>query len=94
MKKHNKIYLTKPDAEKLRKFCKGCQYFRPKEPVRNICSAVGWYNGKNMQEIIKYVKRCPCNQKCLVKASCREGECPMWMDYIKQAVVERNSKLS
>lgn len=93
MKKFKEIYLTKADANILRKICKGCQFFRPEKLVKDICSAIGWYNTKNIDEVIKYVKKCPCNQKCLVKASCREEQCPMWLDYIHKAVEERNAKL-
>jgi hypothetical protein len=87
------VCLLKSDAERLRKFCKGCQYFKPEKPVRDICSMVGWYNTRNIQDIIDYVKYCPCNKKCLVKASCREEQCPIWMEYMEKALQERNSKL-
>lgn len=94
MKEFKKIFLTKPDARELRNLCKGCQFFKPEELARDICSIIGWYNERNIQEIIEYVRHCPCNQKCLVKASCIVSECPIWMDYLKEAIVERNSKLS
>jgi len=88
-----KIYLTKPDAEKLRKLCKGCQYFNPKKEARHLCSIIGWYNKRNIDDIIEYVKRCPCNKKCLVKPSCREEKCPIWIKYVVEASKERNVKL-
>jgi hypothetical protein len=91
--KIKEVYLLKSDGERLRKFCRGCQYFRPEKPVRDICSVVGWYNTRNIQDVIDYVKYCPCNKKCLVKASCREEQCPIWLDFIHAAVEERNEKL-
>jgi hypothetical protein len=93
MRETKKIILSKLDAEALRVYCRGCQYFSPKKEVRHICSIVGWYNENNIGEVLEYVKHCPCNKKCLVKASCRDEDCPMWVDYVKQAAMERNKHL-
>ncbi len=93
MKEHKVIFLSKLDAEALRVYCKGCQYFNTKKEVRGICSIVGWYNERNIGEVLEYVKQCPCNKKCLVKASCREEDCPIWIEYVYEAVDERNKHL-
>ena len=84
--------LTKQHAEILRKYCKGCQMFITTKFVRDICSMVGWYNKVNIDEIVGYVQHCPCNKKCLVKASCREEKCPMWVEYLESIVGDRNVK--
>ena len=93
MKKREETYLSKPDADLLRKYCKGCQYFKPEIEVKDICSMVSWYNEVNIQEVQEYVKHCPCNKKCLVKAACRDGGCPDWIKYMHRAADERNKKL-
>lgn len=93
MKERKRIYLSKPDADELRKYCKGCQYFDIKEEARDICSIVSWYNRVNIQEVLEYAKHCPCNQKCLVKPSCKEETCPMWMEFVHGAASKRNTKL-
>ena len=93
MKEHVKIYLSKPDAILLKRYCIGCRFFLPDKQVRDICSIVGWYNEKNIGEVLEYVKHCPCNKKCLVKPSCTEEECPIWVAYIREAVDERNKHL-
>ena len=88
-----KLFLSKPEARLLRKYCKGCRFFMPEKNVRDICSIIGWYNSRNFQEIKEYVKHCPCNQKCLVKPSCREEQCPIWMQYVSDVADERNKHL-
>ena len=90
--RHQDIIITAVDVEKLRKYCKGCAYFQPHKPARDICSMIGWYRKDNIKEILGYVKRCPCNQKCLVKASCRDVNCPIWVKYMGEASQERNRK--
>lgn len=92
-KEAKQIYLSKPDASALKIYCIGCTYFKPEKLVRDICSIVGWYNERNIGEILEYVKHCPCNLKCLVKASCRVEDCPIWVEYVKSAANERNKHL-
>ena len=88
----NKIYLSEDDVAILRQHCRGCQFFIITKGVSDICTLVGWYDGNNIQEIETYVKQCPCNQKCLVKPSCREERCPMWLEELEKLVEYRNSK--
>ncbi len=88
----NRIHLSEKDAAILRKHCKGCRFFTTTKDVSDICTLVGWYDGDNVEEIIEYVKQCPCNKKCLVKPSCREERCPMWMEKLEEIVEYRNSR--
>ncbi len=85
-------YLDEEMLNKLRKYCKGCQYFKPDKPTKDICTIVGWYDILNMQDIKRYVEYCPCNKKCLVKAACTEVTCPLWLDYVKDVVREKSYK--
>jgi len=91
--KPKEVYLLKSDVIRLRKFCKGCQYFKPEKPVRSICSIIGWSNIRNIQAVIDSAKPAPCNTYCLIKASCREEQCPIWLDYVYATVEERDKKL-
>ena len=84
-----KIYLSKPDAEILFEYCKGCRYFDTTLDVSLICSMVGWYRKDNIKEVKKYIKGCPCI-KCLVKASCMEEACPIWKKHVYKAINERS----
>jgi hypothetical protein len=84
------IYLSKPDVGTLLIYCKGCRYFDPSLEVSLICSIVGWYRKKNIEEVVKYVKRCPCNKKCLVKPSCMEENCPIWRETVFKILNERS----
>lgn len=91
MFKVEKIYLTECDARTLREYCKGCIFFRPDIRTRDICSVISWYDNKaknNMAQIVSYVKNCPCT-KCLVKASCKESQCPMWLNYVQNLADKR-----
>ena len=85
-----KPLLSEEDATKLKKYCKGCRYFVPTRTARDICTLIGWYNGHNVEEIVEYIKKCPCNQKCLVKVSCTEEQCSIWMKHVHK-VLERRS---
>ena len=93
MKKRIPIHLNKNDLLILKQYCKGCRYFDPTKEVVDICTIIGWYNIVNIIEIKEYAKHCPCNQKCLVKAACREVTCPDWLAYVGEAVEKRNSHL-
>ncbi len=86
-------FLDDEMLTRLRKHCKGCRYFKPDSPTKDICTIVGWYNVFNKHEVIQYVKYCPCNKKCLVKAACTEVTCPMWLSYVKNIMEEKNFKL-
>jgi len=83
-------YLTKQDAAILKKQCRGCRYFKPDVPVKSICTLVGWYNEHNIEEVLAYVKKCPCNQRCLVKVSCMEESCPIWMEHVYAVLNQRS----
>jgi len=87
-----KTYLSTRDANILRRYCIGCRFFIPDKPVVDICTLVGWYKIDNIQEVVGYVKKCPCNQKCIVKASCMDETCPIWMEYLNEAVEYRQCK--
>jgi hypothetical protein len=93
-----KIYLSDEHAAILAKYCKGCRYFKPDANVRDICSIIGWYidvvHGRfKFETIVEYVKNCPCNKKCLVKPSCIEEQCPMWMNYVTGLIDKRLNNL-
>jgi len=90
--RNNQIHLSKKDAAILRQHCRGCRFFIVEKDVSDICTLVGWYDGDNIKEIESYVKQCPCNKKCLVKPSCREENCPIWMKKLEDIVKDRNSK--
>ena len=85
-----KIYLSKPDAATLLKYCKGCRYFDPTLEVSLICSIVGWYRKGNIKDVEEYVKNCPCNKKCLVKAACMDEKCPIWREYVYGSLNRRS----
>ena len=81
-----KTYLTDQHAQMLGVHCRGCRIFKPEVNVRDICSIIGWYvdvvsGDMIMLTLLGYVKGCPCNQKCLVKAACKDNLCPDWMKY-------------
>jgi len=83
----NETYLTEKHELILKKICIGCRYYNPKINVKDICSIIGWYvdvvSGQiTFETFLEYVKGCPCNQKCLVKASCIDENCPMWMKHV------------
>jgi hypothetical protein len=94
-KLQSKIFLSKHDVDILKRYCKGCQYFNTEMPVRLICSVISWYNRNkpnNIEQIISFVKGCPCN-KCLVKPSCTEQQCPIWLEYVRNLWDKRAAKL-
>jgi len=74
--------LSELEAKELRKYCKGCRFFKPELPTKNICNLVARIDRVEAQEFMDSVRGCPCNKKCLVKASCREVRCPIWLEYV------------
>ncbi len=90
----NQAVMDKLDAEKIRKYCRGCRFFKPELPVKDICNIMGWINrvDVDMKEVIRHVKGCPCNKKCLVKVSCIDSKCPIWLEYVN-GIVERKGWL-
>jgi len=90
--KKEKTFLTKDDAEILKRYCKGCQYFDANISIEENCTIISWYNNKekdNMKHMVEYVKDCACNQKCLVKASCIEEQCLIWMKSVESIAKKR-----
>lgn len=87
----HEIYLTGRKLEMVKQHCKGCQIFDPTQNVTNICSVmriyVDYVNKRiEWSEFIEYIKGCPCNQKCIVKAACRRGGCPEWDAYVAKII--------
>lgn len=90
--KKEEIFLSDEDAKILKQYCKGCHYFEPSITVTENCTILSWYNNKekdNMKHMIEYVKECACNQKCLVKAACREEQCVTWMKSVESISKKR-----
>lgn len=85
-------YLNEKDAKKILEYCKGCRFFGVDVQIHNICTMIGWYDREPMSEIISYVKNCPCNKKCLVKAACRDEKCPIWIEYVQNVIEIRDKK--
>ena len=90
--KKEKNILLKKHVKVLRQYCKGCQYFEPDRPVNEICTLIGWYKYDNIDKIRNLAKGCPC-YKCLVKASCKEMVCPLWLTYVSAQAHEMNKPL-
>lgn len=90
--KKEKIFLRDEDAETLKQYCRGCHFFDASIPIEQNCTIISWYNSKekdNMKHMIEYVKECACNQKCLVKAACREEQCLVWMKCVENIAQKR-----
>lgn len=91
-----KIFLSDHDATILKQYCKGCQFFKPENNTKSICSIISWYDPEipnNMAQLVSHVKGCPCNKKCIVKAACTEEQCPMWLEYVQNLADKRVTKL-
>lgn len=98
MSNRKKVYLSGQHDAILKKICRSCHYYKYDEDVRDICSIIGWYihvkNGlMTFKELVKYVKGCPCNQKCLVKPACREENCPAYLKYVNELNENRMNKV-
>jgi len=88
----SKVLLSEKEIEEIEKYCKGCKYFDPLLPIGDICTILSWFDNADLEgRNIKYVKACPCNQKCLVKAACTEEKCPIWTKHVKKMIAQRNS---
>jgi len=92
--KKDVTFLKREHADIIKNICKGCIYYNSKSNVRDMCSIISWYvdvlSGElAFDEFVGHIKGCPCNQKCLVKASCREEQCPIWIEYSTKIAEKR-----
>lgn len=88
MKTDLNVYMDASHHIIVHKICFGCVYFKSNESVRDICSIMSLYmfvksNEMTFRSFLERVKSCPCNQKCLVKATCTEV-CPEWQEYVSK----------
>lgn len=98
MGKRDKVYLSYEHDAILKRICRGCQFYTDKEDVRDVCSVIGWYihvkaGHMSFKELVRYVEKCPCNQKCLVKPSCKVENCPIYLTYVNELNDKRMAKI-
>ena len=99
--------MTTEDKEKIKEedkniitnYCKGCIHFNSDKTLDLICSIMKLYKYIEtkhliLSEFLIMLENCPCNKGCLVKAACRDIDCPDWSKYYYDNIKPISARLS